>query len=226
MENKKKKIEKLREVLAYFGGGFIIGIDIIIGYFLYTNRQEFFNFAIDFSRSIELGFLVVKIILLVIILAVNLKIFKSISKQWKKENYIKVEEKRKGEEEIKRLGFLKKMLFYWRVNGARKWMDKYNEEFTRIERMIGKIRGKETKELLKLREEMIKGILIWTDDFQITRFEYDKKGNKKSTQIPVTKEFLEGLYVDELYEDYLLNCVDTAENFINGYSEIEQGEKI
>lgn len=229
MENKrepKKKIQKFREVITYIIFGLMLGADGIAGFFLIKYKNEFFNFAIDFSRSIELGLLVLKFILLIVVLVINLRTLKSVTKWWRKETFIEKEPTEEGIEKIKRIGWFKKVLFYWRANGARKWMDKYHEEFKRLQKTIGKIRGNETRELMKLKEEMIKGVLIWTDDFQITQVHKNKKGERVITNLPVTEEFLNSLYMKEIYEDYLLKCVDTAERFINGYSEIEQGVEL
>lgn len=228
MENKKpkRKIQKFREVLSYFGFGFMLGLDVLLGYFLYKYRAEFFNLTVDFSKSIELGFVVVKAILLIFVIVMNLKALKAVLREWKKETFVELYDKREGKEEYKRLGLIRRGIFFWRVNGARKWMDKYHEEFARIQKTIGRVRGDETKELQKLKKEMIKGVLLWTDDFQITRIERNKKGEVKITNEPVTEKFLESLYLSEIYEDYLLKCVDTAERFINGRSELEKGEEI
>lgn len=223
---KKKKIEKFREIIAYVFFGFILGLDILIGKLVYEYRQEYFSFAIDWSRSIELGIFVLKVIMLLFILVINLKTLVQVIKKWEDETREEKKEERIGKKEYERLGIIRKGLFFWRVNGARKWMDKYHDEFRKIQRTIGNVRGNETKELEKLKEEAIKGILIWTDDFQITRVEEDKNGNKRNTNIPVTKEFLESLSLSKLYEDYLLKCVNTAERFINGYSEQEKGVEI
>ncbi len=216
-----KKMRKFKEILTYLWTGLLAGLNIIVVGVLYYFREEYFDFGINFLNSLELGFLVLKMGLLLGVLIVDLKTFHSVLRQWRKFTFVKKEEKREGEEEFKRIGFIRKMWFYWRGYEARSWMDKYHGVFTKLQKSIGKIKGTETKELKKMKEEMIKGILVWKDDFQIT-----KMINGKMTDAPVDAEFLRGLYLDELYERYLLKCVDSAERFVNGVSSYERMERI
>ena len=212
-----KKSIKFKEISTYLTAGFLIAINIVIIIFLSIYRVEYFSLAIDLSKSIELGFLVLKLFLLIGILVMDLKVFSSATKQWKKSVFVKKEDKRVAEDGIKRMGIIRKAWFYWRTMEARKHMDKYNESFKKLIKAVGNIKGTETKELLKGRQEMIKGVLIWTDDFQITKI---KKG--RVTDEPVDEEFLNTLSISEIYEDYLIKCVDTAERFINGVTPEEK----
>lgn len=211
-----KKMEKTKEVFTYLFAGFWGSLNVLGIIYLLTIREEYFNFSINFGRTIEIGFLLLKFILLIAVLVIDLKVLKNTAKQWSKYTEEEKEEKREGEKEFKRLGIIGRLFFYWRSYEARSWMDKYNEAFRKLQRRIGRIRGEETKELKKMKEEMIKGVLLWKEDFQITQLEKGKGGKKKITNIPVTKEFLEGLYMDEIYEDYLVRCIDITDKFING----------
>lgn len=227
MENKKlSKGKKFREILAYVFFGFLLGLDLLAGYFLWGFRSEFFSLAIDWTRTIEVGFVVVKGILLVVVIIINLKGIKGVISNWKKYTYVKVKETREGEKEYKRMGFIRRLIFYWRVNGARKWMDKYHEHFMKMQKMIGRIKGNETKELRKLKAELIKGILVWEDDFKITQVRYDKKGNEIVTNIPVDEKFLNDLYLEDLYEIYAVRGLETASVFTKGVSPFEKEELI
>ena len=131
---KKKKIQKFREIIAYIIFGFILALDVYLLRLLIIYRAEYFNFAIDFSRSIELGILVMKLILLIVLLVMNLKSFQAVNRQWRKETFIEKEEKREGTIEYKRMGLIRRLIFYWKVNGARKWMDKYHEYFKGLQK--------------------------------------------------------------------------------------------
>lgn len=220
-EKPLKKVQKFKEVLTYLWTGLLIGLNIIIIGILYYFRAEYFGFNINFLNSLELGFLVLKMGLLIGVLVIDLKTVNSVRRQWRKFTFVKREEKREGEEEFKRIGFFRKMWFYWKSYEVRSWMDKYHGVFMKLQKSIGKIKGTETKELVKLKREMIKGVLIWKDDFQITKII-----NGKATEEPVDEGFLMDLYLDDIYETYLLKCVDSAERFINGISPEERMEKI
>lgn len=217
--------KRLREILSFIWLGMLISIDIILIGTIYYYQNVIFNFNIDFTKSIELGLLVIKLLGLVVVLVINAKSIKTVMKySKKKQDYTK--DKRKTEQEYKRMNIIKKALFFWRINTARKYMDEYHQRFLKAQKMIGRIRGNETKELIKLKEELIKGILLWVDDYKVTEIHYDKEGNILLTNIPVTREYLETLYLDELYENYAVRCIDTAEKFVNGKTEWEKEIKI
>lgn len=222
------RIRKFRDVGVYFFGGFVFGLNAFVLQLFYKYRSDFFDFSVDYTRSIELGFVIIKVLIIVGIIVINIKSFIGIIRTWKKNvDYEEEEISEVAEEGYKRVNNLSKALLYWRINGARKWLDKYHEEIYKVEKKIGRVRGNETKELIRCKEELIKGILMWTDDFQITEIEIDKKtGRKTATNQPVTEEFLNTLSLSELYEDYMVKCIESAERFINGTSEVERMEYV
>ena len=224
----KERVLSKRDVFVFILLGIVLGINIILGFFLYENRVEFFNFSIDFSRSIELGILIMKFMVIIAVLIVDLKLLNKVIKTYQKYTVTQEKKVKEGDakENFKRMGIIKKIRFKWIMGEARRWMDKYHENFSKLQKIIGRIKGDETKDLIKAKEEMIKGILLWTEDFAIPVLEKNSKGEWEYTNIPVTKEFLEGLYMDELYELYLTRCVDTSNEFINGVKPDEKMELI
>lgn len=228
IENKSGiKPLRFRELLIYIWFGILIGANVGLGYILYKSRVEYFNTAIDFGKTLEVGFLIVKMIILIAVLILDLKTGNTVSKIYKKHSG--KEEKIKdieGEEGYKRIGFVRKMWFYWRTSEARKYIDKYNQVIKKLERRVGRLKGNETKELKNMKEELIKGILIWTDDFAITEIVLNKSGEKIITNKKVDKEFLDSLYIDELYEIYAINCIESSSKFVDGIEPEEILEKV
>lgn len=220
------RLEKLKEIMVYIWAGFLITINLVLVYFLWNYRSSYFNFAIDFSRTLDFGFLILKLVLLVVVLIIDLKTIKSIIRMWGKVTFKEKLNTKEGIEEYKRMGFLRKLWFYWILYETRSWMDKYHEGYKRLSKRIGKIKGNENKELMKLKKEMIKGILLWTDDFRVTKYKLDKYGQKIPTNEPVDEEFLNSLYLEDLYENYLLECIDGAERFLNGVNDREKLENL
>lgn len=218
---------KFRELLAYIWGGMLLSVNIILGYILYTNRAEYFNYAVDFSKTITAGLFIVKMLIIVAVLVFDFKILNTIKKIWDKHSGKEyIIPKIKGEEGYKRIGFIRRMWFYWETSKSRSLIDKYNMIIRKMEMRVGKIRGNETKELKRLKEELIKGILIWTEDFAITRINIDAKGRREITNIKVDWDFLESLNLDELYELYAVRCVESSNKFVNGVTPNEIMEDI
>lgn len=233
VEKEEVKPLRFREMLIYIWFGMLLGLNVALGVILYNNRVEYFNLAVDLSKTIAFGFLLLKGLILIAVLVLDAKTLSSVMKVWQRHRgRPKVKPTIEGEEGYKRMGFMRKAWFYWRVSEARKYMDKYHEVFRKLQRAVGRIKGDETKELKAAKRELIKGILIWKDDFAVRELEIDKDknsptyGKKIPTNKPATEEFLNEKHLDELYEDYQVRCIDSADKFVNGVTPDEILEDI
>lgn len=212
----EEKVLMLKQQRKDLNGAMIYGAIllfdlVIIGIIAYFNK-EFIKWFLPIE-TIKVVFVIIPIIGF---LYANKKANEKFMKTLKRFKVLKTEEKFM-EDEVKRLGIIKRQWLRWRIYDLKCKLDEYKESNNKVQKIVGRVKGKETKTLIKIKDEIIENILLWKEDFVINKI--NEEGN--TTEEPVDEEFLKELELNELYESYFLPGVLSLEKFINGNCENE-----